>query len=81
MGSAERKPQEERVKLFASALSNVGVATIVAGFVGPSIAQHLNPAIAVGSVMFGFGAHLAAQCVLHYVASEAPDEDVAEDTL
>ena len=67
MADAADKRQEERVKLFASALSNVGVAFVVAGLVGPSITGHVNLSAAVGSALLGFGFHLVAECLLHYV--------------
>ena len=74
------KRREERVKLAASALSNVGVAFVVAGMVGPSITGRLNAYIGLGSVMIGFGFHLLAQCVLHYVVADAPRPDeIGED--
>ena len=67
MDGVGAKRREERVKLFASALSNLGVAAIVAGLIGPLTAGRLNPGVALGDILLGFGLHLAAQCVLHYV--------------
>ena len=42
MAGVGSKRREERVKLFASALSNLGVAAIVAGLIGPLTAGRLN---------------------------------------
>ena len=69
MADARAKRREERVELAASALSNIGVAFIVAGWVGPSIAGRFSAAIALGAALLGFGLHLLAQCVLHYVVA------------
>ena len=70
MADARAKRLEERVKLFAAALSNVGVAFVVAGLVGPSITGRVNLSAAVGSALLGFGFHLVAQCILHYVVAD-----------
>ena len=70
MATTGEKRREERTKLFASALSNIGVGFFVAGWVGPSVTGHLYPSIAVGAALLGFGFHLVAQCVLHYVVME-----------
>ena len=70
MADARAKRQEERVKLFASALSNVGVATIVSGAVAPMVTGRFNVVTAIGGFLFGLGLHLVAQVVLHYVMSE-----------
>ena len=67
MASANARRQEERGKLFPSALSNVGVAAIVAGLIGPATTGRFNAAIGLGDFLIGFGLHVAAQCVLHYV--------------
>ncbi len=80
MAGAGAKRREERVKLAASALSNVGVAFVVAGMVGPSITGRLNAYVGLGSVLIGFSFHLLAQSVLHYVVGDAPQaDDVGED--
>ncbi|WP_174300946.1 hypothetical protein [Caulobacter sp. S45] len=79
MADVGAKRREERVKLFASALSNVGVAFGVAGVVGPSVIGHFNLPVALGSALVGSGFHLLAQCILHYVISDTPDgDDVGE---
>ncbi len=70
MAQVGAKRREERTKLFASALSNIGVAFIVAGLVSPSITGRFHLSVAFGSVLIGFGFHLVAQCVLHYVVGE-----------
>ena len=80
MADVGAKRQEERVKLFASAVFNLGVAFIVGGFVGPSVAGRLTVSIGAGSVLLGLGLHLAARCILHYVVSEpSSDRDVDEE--
>ena len=78
MADADAKRQEERVKLFATALSNVGVATIVAGVVGPSVVGRFQPIAAVGCFLTGFALHLAAQGILHYVVA-SPKQPVAAE--
>ena len=70
MTEAGAKRREERTKLFASALSNIGVGFFVAGWVGPSVTGHLYPSVALGAALLGFGFHLVGQCVLHYVVVE-----------
>ena len=75
MADAGAKRREERTKLFASALSNIGVAFIVAGLVSPSITGRLNLSIALGLIGF----HLVAQCILHYVVGEPPPDGPGHD--
>ena len=80
MADADAKRQEERVKLFASALSNVGVAAVVAGWIGPSITGRLNTIVVLGAALVGLGFHLLAQCILHYVVGEpSRNDDLGED--
>ena len=67
MAAADAKRQEERVKLFATALSNVGVATIVAGFISPLFLGRVHISGAIGALLLGMLLHLLAQVVLHYV--------------
>ena len=67
--AAERKRREERVKLFATALSNAGVATIVTGFIAPLLIGKLHPG-GLGAVVAGLMLHVAAQRVMHYVADD-----------
>jgi hypothetical protein len=67
MASAETKRQEERVKLLASALSNLGVASIVAGLVGPALGGRLKGAIGGEAAIAGLLLHGVAQLLLHYV--------------
>jgi hypothetical protein len=64
------KRQEERVKLAASALSNIGVAAIVSGAVAPLATGRFIGPIAFGGLLVGLGFHLVAQVFLHYVAIE-----------
>ncbi len=71
--AAERKRREERVKLFATALSNVGVATVVTGFIVPLLTGRSGLS-GFGAVVLGFAFHLAAQRVLQYVADEPKQE-------
>ena len=83
MAAADAKRQEERVKLFASALSNVGVSIIVAGFIGPIFVGRFQPIVALAALVIGFSLHLAAQGVLHYVVASPkpivrPEPEVEE---
>ena len=71
--AADRRRREERVKLAATALSNVGVAILVTGFIAPLVTGHLGLG-GVVAVVVGLALHLAAQRLLHYVASEPEDE-------
>lgn len=71
MASANAKRQEERVKLFATALSNVGVATIVTGFIAPLITGRLLALQAAASLTVGLALHFGGQIVLHYVVEDA----------
>ena len=70
MTDTKAKRREERVKLFATALSNVGVATVIAGFIAPAFSGRIQPVIAIPAFIAGFGLHLAAQGILHYVVVE-----------
>ena len=70
MADVGAKRREERVKLAASAVSNVGVAFIVAGLVTPFITGRANLFTAVGSVLLGSGFHLVAQGILRYVIAD-----------
>jgi hypothetical protein len=71
--TAERRRREERVKLFATAVSNVGVAAVASGFVAPLFTGRVQPAGLV-AVIFGVALHLVAQRILHYVADDAREE-------
>ncbi len=75
---ADAKRQEERVKLVASALSYLGVAAIVAGLIGPLTTGRLDRLVALGDILLGFGLHLAAQCILHYVV-DSPKATAKEE--
>ena len=75
MADTGAKRREERVKLAASAFSNVGVAFVVAGLVGPFLTGRANPDTVVGSALLGFGFHLVAQRLLHYVVADPPNDD------
>ena len=83
MAPVDAKRQEERVKLFATALSNVGVSIIVAGFIGPIFVGRFQPIVALAALVIGFSLHLAAQGVLHYVVASPkpivrPEPEVEE---
>ena len=75
MADVGAKRREERVKLAASAVSNVGVAFIVAGLVTPFITGRASLMTGAGSVLLGAGFHLVAQRILHYVLADAPRID------
>jgi hypothetical protein len=72
LSAAEIKRREERVKLLASALSNLGSAFVVAGAVGPLVIVRLDLGVVAASLLSGLAFHLAARGVLHYVAQD-PD--------
>ena len=78
MADARAKRQEERVKLLASALSNLGVAAIVAGFISPTFGGRLQGAIGVEAFIAGFTLHVVAQLLLHYVVSRAEPTTAAQ---
>ena len=75
MTTAAAKRQEERVKLFAAALSNLGVATAVTGVVGPALTERAQILTGVVAAVLGALLHLEAQGVLHQVVSDKPGED------
>ena len=75
MATAAAKRQEERVKLFAAALSNLGVATVVTGVVGPALTGRARLLTGVVAAVLGLLLHLAAQGVLHRVVNDSPDRD------
>ena len=68
MAGAGAKRREERVKLFATALSNLGVASVVTGVISPLTSAHVQVVVAAAAFVGGIGLHLAAQLVLHLVA-------------
>ena len=67
MADAGAERQEERVKLLVSAMSNLGVAAIVAGFIGPVFGGRFKGDIGGEAVVAGPGLHVVAQLLLHYV--------------
>ena len=75
--AADRKRQEERVKLGASALANLGTAFIVGGAVGPALLGRLNGLVGVVSILVGLVFHGAAHAALHYVVADAIEEELA----
>ncbi len=77
MADADAKRQEERVKLLASALSNIGVAAIVAGFIGPAFGGRFKSEIGGEAVVAGMGLHVVAQLLLHYVVGRRKVEAAA----
>lgn len=75
---AKAKRREERVKLLASALSNLGVAAIVAGFISPSFGGRLQGMVGVEAFVAGFSLHVVAQLLLHYVVGQATPQTTVE---
>ena len=71
--AADRKRREERVKLAATGLSNVGVATIVTGFIAPLLTESLT-VLGAAAVIIGLAFHLAGQRLLLYVAEDPERE-------
>ena len=67
MADAGAKRREERVKLFATALSNLGVASVVTGVISPLTSAHVHVVVALAAFVGGIGLHLTAQSVLHLV--------------
>ena len=69
MPGAGAKRREERVKLAATALSNLGLASIVTGVIAPLLAGRAQLIGIVVSFIVGATLHLAAQIVLSSVAN------------
>lgn len=67
------KRREERLKLFATFLSNLGVAAIVTGFLSPLLLGRLGWAQAV-AVLVGVALHACGQLVLEWVVRTEPEE-------
>jgi hypothetical protein len=67
---AHPKRREERAKLLAMLLSNLGVASIIAGLIAPTFAQIGSWQDSVGGVLIGLTLHFGGQSVLHYVVAE-----------
>ncbi len=67
MPTIAEKRREERVKLLAAAVSNLGVAAIVAGFISPALGGKFKGAIGVEAFIAGFALHVVAQLLLRYV--------------
>jgi ABC-type xylose transport system permease subunit len=78
MADAGAKRREERVKLFASAISNVGVATIVTGLIAPVLSGRAHAVQDVAAFVAGLALHLIAQGVLHYVVDAPRPDEAAE---
>ena len=74
MTKADAKRREERVKLLATALANLGTASIVAGFVAPVFGGRLEPYSLWLGLVFGFGFHVGAQAMIHLVVVDDPSE-------
>ncbi len=66
--AADRKLREERVKLLASAVSNVGTAFVIYGLVSPLVTGHPNALAIVLSFAAAAAFHLSAQFILRYIA-------------
>ena len=77
MADATVKRQEERVKLFATALSNLGVATVVTGLIGPALAGRASVLGTMTVFVIGFVLHMAGQGVLHFVVRIAAEGELA----
>ena len=67
MDPVSAKRREERVKLFATFISNVGVALVVTGVLAPAFTGRMQPSLLLGALAFAGLAHLLAQLVLHWV--------------
>ena len=60
MTDTTAKRQEERVKLFATARSNLGGATGGTGLIAPALAGRANALGTVTGFVIGMGLHIAA---------------------
>ena len=74
MAEVGAKRREERVKLLATALSNLGVASIVTGVISPLTAAHVHVVVALAAFVGGIALHLIAQVVLHLVVRSREGE-------
>lgn len=72
------KRQEERVKLAATALSNLGLASIVTGVIAPLLAGRAQPVGVAVAFLIGATLHLAAQIVLSLVVANPRVEKTDE---
>ena len=64
MAEVGAKRREERVKLAATARSNLGVAIFVTGVIAPILAARAQPIGIAIAFMIGVALHLTAQIVL-----------------
>ena len=74
MADAAAKRREERVKLFATAFSNLGVASVVTGVIAPLTTARVHVAVAVAAFAVGVTLHLLGQGVLHFVTRMSAEE-------
>ncbi len=64
---AHPKRREERAKLLATFLSNLGAAAVIAGMIAPTFTGTANGPDVVVGFLVGVGLHLTAQAVLQWV--------------
>lgn len=72
--AAGAKRREERSKLLATFLSNLGVASWVAGIIAPLVNERIDYPVLGGAVVAGLLFHLGGQGVLHYVVRSEFEE-------
>jgi len=74
MTPAVTKRREERVRLFATFLSNTGVGSAVAGVIAPVASGRSDPLGFALAILAAAVLHLTAQAVLHYVVPVSDQE-------
>ena len=74
MVTAADKRREERIKLFATAFSNLGVASVVTGVIAPLAAGRAQIAAAALGLVIGLALHVVGQGVLHFVVRSSGEE-------
>ncbi len=75
MDAAAAKRREERVKLFATFLSNVGVALVVTGILAPTFTGGAEPIVIALAIIGAMASHGVAQVMLHWVVRSQPAEE------
>lgn len=74
MADTAAKRREERIKLWATFLSNLGAATVIASVVGPAITGRFQALAAALGFLSGFVLHLCGQGFLHYVVRDMEED-------
>jgi peptidoglycan/LPS O-acetylase OafA/YrhL len=80
MAAAAMHPKrrgEERAERLAGFLSNLGVAAVIAGFIGPSFGGGFSVFEALGAVLAGLVLHGAGQYVPELAVPRPRDRDAS----